>query len=893
MIESGTRLGPYEVLAPLGAGGMGEVYRARDTRLDRSVAIKVLPPQLSADADARARFEREAKTISSLNHPHICTLYDVGHQDGLDYLVMEHLEGETLAHRLERGPLPVSDLLRYAVEVSDALDAAHRRGVIHRDLKPGNVMLTKSGAKLLDFGLARTVGLSPTVSNKSDSPTMSKPLTVEGAIVGTFQYMAPEQLEGREADARTDIFAFGSMLYEMTTGKKAFEGRSQASLIAAILERQPAPLSTLAPLAPPALERIVQRCLAKDPDERWQTARDLNHELKWMLDDSSKSGVSSVAKAAATPTRTRPWVRLLLAVLAAVAVVVTGFLAQQAVRNRPPRLNPDMTVRILPLPLMQIGYPGMAQDGKWIALPGADASGRWALYFMNVTGGDAKEVVAADSGQQINYADVSPDGSQIAYSENRANGERIIRVVPSLGGASVEIARDGDAPHWRPDGQRVGYIVLGMIARSGKLELWSVRPDGSDQRQEFVDSLSTGRGRFCFCWSPDARSFAWLRSFGNGSYQELIVRDLKSGRERQLTHDGKSIDEMWWTRQDEIVFSSNRGGSTNLWIIRAAGGPPVRVTKGVGPDIGMRVSADGKTLLYLQRQGVSHLWVGDLATGTAEEVTHEDLDLGTPALSPDSRKIAVAIYDPDPLRRESSLYLMDRDGTHRVRINTGAVSPASVDWSHDGKWICFASRLGVGGSDSTNIYVIHATDPGAPRRIGEGGSAFWVDDTTLQVTQRISSYMVSTRSGARRLVSLDSTLVYPGPSGYAVVVDVRSGREGVWIDRLEEAPLAGRPLPVATAGGASASPAPAARRYLASLSFNPVLFSKGGSYALSCPSPGKLAKLVIASGRREPVAGTYSNLTVGSAGTLGWDGHTFVYLARGVTSKLVLIENLK
>jgi len=240
-LAAGTKLGPYEILAPLGAGGMGEVYKARDTRLDRTVAIKVLPEHLSATPDLRARFEREARAVSSLNHPHICTLYDVGHQDGVDYLVMEHIEGETLSTRLEKGPLPTPEVLRCATEIADALDKAHRQGMVHRDLKPGNVMLTKTGAKLLDFGLARAglPGAPGSGGVLSQTPTMATPLTGAGMIVGTFQYMAPEQLEGREADARSDLWAFGATVYEMATGKKAFEGHSQASLIASILKEQP------------------------------------------------------------------------------------------------------------------------------------------------------------------------------------------------------------------------------------------------------------------------------------------------------------------------------------------------------------------------------------------------------------------------------------------------------------------------------------------------------------------------------------------------------------------------------------------------------------------------------------------------------------------------------
>jgi serine/threonine protein kinase len=285
-ILPGKRLGPYEILSSIGAGGMGEVYRAKDTRLDRIVAIKVLPAHLSDRAELRERFEREAKAISSLNHPHICTLYDVGHQDGIDYLVMEYVEGETLATRLAKGPLPLDQVLRYAIEIADALDKAHRKGVTHRDLKPGNIMLNKSGSKLLDFGLAKLREDAAPATPLSQLPTGKDPITAQGTILGTLQYMAPEQLEGKEADARTDIFSFGVVVYEMATGKKAFEGKSQASLISAIISSDPQPMSSLQPMTPPGLDHVVKTCLAKDPDGRWQTASDLTRELKWIAEGS-------------------------------------------------------------------------------------------------------------------------------------------------------------------------------------------------------------------------------------------------------------------------------------------------------------------------------------------------------------------------------------------------------------------------------------------------------------------------------------------------------------------------------------------------------------------------------------------------------------------------------
>ncbi|MHC4180259.1 MAG: serine/threonine-protein kinase, partial [Planctomycetota bacterium] len=317
-LKIGTRLGPYEITAPIGAGGMGEVYRARDTRLDRTVAIKVLPEHLSKNTQARQRLEREARAVSSLNHPNICSLYDIGQWDGLFYLVLEHLEGQTLAARLGRGALPLEEALRYADQIADALHQAHRQGVVHRDLKPGNVMLTRSGSKLLDFGLSRSVETDPATSELTAMPTATSPLTAEGTVLGTLQYMSPEQLDGKPADVRSDIFAFGILLYEMVTGRRAFEGRTQASVIASIMKDQPRSISELAPMTPPALDRLVRTCLAKDPDDRRQSMRDVQLDLQWITKAETIEERHGARRPA--PSVRGPWV--LVAIMTLVAVVL-------------------------------------------------------------------------------------------------------------------------------------------------------------------------------------------------------------------------------------------------------------------------------------------------------------------------------------------------------------------------------------------------------------------------------------------------------------------------------------------------------------------------------------------------------------------------------------------
>ena len=375
----GKVMGPYEIIEKAGAGGMGEVFKAKDTRLDRTVAIKILPATLSASADLKQRFEREAKIISSLNHPNICTLHDIGSDNGMNYLVMEYIEGETISERVKRGPIPMDELFRIAGQIADALDKAHGQGLIHRDLKPSNVMLTDSGAKLLDFGLAKIQIKDGHVEGAS-AITQTTPLTGTGTMLGTLQYMSPEQLEGNEADPRSDIFAFGALLYEMATGKRAFEGGSQASLIAGILEREPVSVSSINPMIPPALERLIKKCLNKNPESRWQSARDLSDEIRWISQSGSQVGLPAHVSARRRFRMRAGWI------LATILFISTGVLSYvQLTRTVPEKqLNRFSIVPQLSTDeLSAVDWARISPDGKTIAFQGTDAAPTiiHAVYF--------------------------------------------------------------------------------------------------------------------------------------------------------------------------------------------------------------------------------------------------------------------------------------------------------------------------------------------------------------------------------------------------------------------------------------------------------------------------------------------------------------------------------
>ncbi len=700
-LTSGTRLGPYEIVAPLGAGGMGEVYRATDSRLGRDVAIKVLPQHLSANPEVRARFEREAKTISSLNHPNICTLHDVGREGETDFLVMELVEGETLADKLAKGPLATAEVLRIGSQVADALDRAHRAGVVHRDLKPGNVMLTKLGAKLMDFGLARAsagTGAGPisgsgmTMGALTNLPTRATPLTAEGAIVGTFQYMSPEQLEGREADARSDIWALGCVLYEMVTGRRAFDGKSQASLIGAIMTSEPPTLSSLTPLSPAALERAVKQCLAKDADERWQTASDLRRELAWIAEGGS--GVGSAVPPRST-RRAPGWVPL---ATAAAALALGTFLGARVVPllgvgSQPKQSGATRVTSMIPL----TDLPGrqydasLSPDGKSLLFVSVDG-GDEDIFLQRVGGENPLNLTASHDGADFNPT-FSPDGETIAFCSARNGGG--IFTMGATGESPKRLTSDGAHPAWSHDGRKLAYDterIISPYGRSSVASLWVVDvATGGKQRIYEGDAAQPA-------WSPSGQRIAfWAATNGQ---RDLRTIPARGGKATDVIADAPTDWQPLWTPDGKsLLFMSDRGGSPDLWrvgIDEASGqvrGQPEPITTGVARVMGASISADGQRVAIQIGESRSEiLKLGfDLqsgrATGSPIALYSSSSPLEQLRISKDGSWLTYRTTFP-----QENIYVMRSDGTNRRRVTDDDHRNRGPHWLRGNDWLTFYSN---------------------------------------------------------------------------------------------------------------------------------------------------------------------------------------------------------
>jgi serine/threonine protein kinase/Tol biopolymer transport system component len=670
-LAAGTKLGPYEILAPVGAGGMGEVYKARDTRLDRSVAIKVLSPRLSSSPEVRQRFEREAKTVSQLSHPHICALYDVGREGDTEYLVMELLEGETLTERLAKGPLPLDQTLRYGTEIADALERAHRQGIVHRDLKPGNVMLTKSGVKLLDFGLAKAMA-TPTAQSTLTSLPTQQGLTQEGTILGTFQYMAPEQLEGKDADGRTDIFAFGATLYEMATGRKAFAASSQASLITAIMSSDPAPISSVQPMSPPALDRVVRKCLAKDPVERWQSASDLGSELQWIRESS---GVGAPVAAGARPRRSSR--EALAWALAALAALVAGWALLRPGRGD---VDPGESVALTlsPPPGYRFGnFFALSPDARSIAFAAEPDDSIW-IRALDST--EARRLEGTAGARGLMW---SPDSRSLAFLQDLR-----LRRIDAEGSAVQTICAPGPqmGGSWGADGRIVFSPGFGerllVVPSSG----------GEPKPATNLDAARGDVGHFYPSFLPDSRHFVFVARNSDPEKTVLVLGDLDSKETRVLR---RSDTAAAWSPLGYLLFAIEGNLLAQRFDARtlALSGEPFSVVKDVafGTDSNRGGwTTSGRTLVYgTWPHDRSLAWIDRSGTvlGTLGAVAAYDEGL---AISPDGRRVAVSVRDASR-GLNTDVWVLDVATGTASRVSSERSDEFHPLWTQDGRTLVYTS----------------------------------------------------------------------------------------------------------------------------------------------------------------------------------------------------------
>jgi serine/threonine protein kinase len=796
MLNAGAKLGPYEIIGGIGAGGMGEVYKARDTRLDRIVAIKVLPAHLADRAELRERFDREAKTIASLNHPHICTLFDTGHQGDVDFLVMEYIEGETLAQRLQKGPLPLDQVLRYAIEIADALDKAHRKGITHRDLKPGNIMLTKTGAKLLDFGLAKLKQDAAPATPESQMATMKGSITGEGTILGTLQYMAPEQVEAKEVDARTDIFAFGVVVYEMATGKKAFEGKSQASLMAKILETDPPPMASLAPMTPPALDHVVKQCMEKDPDERWQSAKDICEQLKWISEGGSQAGIP-----APPVTEQKSKKHLVLAAAAgAIAVAMIAGAAFYLRRTPPPTV--EQTVRFTVGPPEKGSFspalrssPAVSPDGTEIVFAADVGSSRSQLWVRPLNSATAQELPGTEN---ASYAFWSPDSRFVAFS----SGGKLKKIAISGGSVETLVEVPPTAGTWSRDG-----TVL-FTADDNRL----VRVSDSGGNVTPVTTLDASRFETSHWWPqflPDGRHFLYFAQSSRPENNALYVASLDSKDKKlllnvasntgyvspgyllfhrqgtlmaqpfdagklQLTSEAVPIvervefnpfgsDGSFSASDNGVLVYRGGGGAVPLnyvWVNRngteqAISAPPHNYTF-------PRISPDGKRVAAGIEEGEGQVWIYDFARDALSRLTFEGTNNVDPVWTPDGKRIVFK-------GKGSRLFWQSADGGGGAEEMTsdklnGNSIPSS--WSPDGQELAFIDGLAI-----RNIYILPLKDRNphifAENQVFEAAPAFSPDGHWMAYT--------SSESGRNEIY----VRPYPGPGG-KWQISTEGGTEPRW-----------------------------------------------------------------------------------------------------------------
>jgi serine/threonine protein kinase len=715
-LESGRRLGPYEIVTLLGVGGMGEVYRARDTRLDRIVAIKVMPAHLMANEASRARFEREARAISALSHPNICALYDVGRDGDTEYLVMEYLEGQTLADKLARGPLPRSQFLKLGAQIAEALQHAHRAGIVHRDLKPGNIMITNSGAKLLDFGLAKFADPVSQPLDQDETATRREPLTAEGTVVGTYQYMSPEQIEGRPLDHRTDIFSLGVILYEMVTGKRPFVGSSRATLIASILSSDPVSIRSLQPDSPPDLERIILTALQKNPEERWQTAQDVALQLRW-------SGESSQPGFAASTQARRKSALLLPLLLMALAALLT-FAAMRwfaAPRSAPTTASLHLWLppTMRPMRFYESVNFALSPDGRMLCF-NASSGGPSALFLRSL---DSFAIRKIEGTEGSSGAFWSSDGAWIAFA---ARGK--LWKTKISGGTAPEalcdVSRGGAVGSWQ------GHTILFGDSAGGRLQILRISDAGGDPVA--VTKLRDAR-QWRHSWPrllPDEEHFFYLSYVADSIDRQLVFASLKSPEQSVVMRNASMVrlvgDQLLFVKDAKLLsqhFDAAHGTLT---------GDPVALASDVSyfyPTGRADFDAAGGTLVYRTDTSIGRLALVN-RSGTETRVIDDKNVFYDFGLAHDGGKAAVSVVNRDTGLADIWTYDLAR-GT-RERFSSEPWHEVTPVWSPDGSFILYSEAAGGtlphivrrGFTDSKPVDV-------SPRGPFQFASSFTPDGQTL------------------------------------------------------------------------------------------------------------------------------------------------------------------
>jgi len=694
-LTSGAKLGPYEIQSLLGAGGMGEVYRALDTRLDRTVAVKVLASHLSSSPELKQRMEREARAISCLNHPSICQLYDIGSHGGSDFLIMEFLEGETLAERIRKGPIPLPEIYRIGIAIAEALAAAHQHGIVHRDLKPGNIMLTQGGAKLMDFGLAKPMGFHTGGATSSIAPpsftaasvTLSgpspvTPLTTAGTIIGTIQYMSPEQIEGKEADVRSDIFAFGAVLYEMVSGKRPFEGKSQLSLATSILEKDPDPISAIKPHTPPAFDHVITTCLQKNPDERYLAAHDIKLELQWIAAEKAPAQPADSTTRISRSRERLAWAAALLSVLA--LGLLAGFLLYRpnAVHTQSIRtiIQPPEKTR-LKLLGDSAGPPVLSPNGAMLAFTADGSDGNTAIWIRPINSLEAHVLAGTDNAI---FPFWSPDSRSLGFF---ADGK--LKTIELDGGASVTLT---DAPFGRGGAWGSSGVILFSPATQSALMRINAN-GGVPAAATQVDQSQHTSHRWPF-FLPDGQHYLYfaINHDPSKAAANTIYYASLDGRENRPLFRSQSNaiyagGYLLFARGDQLSAQRFDPASGKLQ------GEAQVVAKGVANDIAtwhMDASA-GEDLLIYAGGGSGDWQLVWVDRGTKQITTVADkLDnLQLARISPDGNRIALQ-FDTGT----ADIWVLDVARGVRTRLTFGPISNTEPVWSPDGKWIAYTADRG-------------------------------------------------------------------------------------------------------------------------------------------------------------------------------------------------------